>query len=64
MTEKQNQGIQNEKRVQECAASFAFLMGWAHGRCGLSGAPASSIARSAVKIFGEERMGTGPALMP
>jgi hypothetical protein len=44
MAEKQNQGIQNEKRVHQCVASFAFLADWVHGRGGLSSAQASSLA--------------------
>ena|SRR5271168_1574449 len=44
MTEKQNQGIQNEKRVQQCVVGLALRMGWVHGHCVLRSAPASSIA--------------------
>jgi hypothetical protein len=42
MAEKQNQGIQNQKRVYQCIANFAFLADSVHGRGGLSSAPASS----------------------
>jgi hypothetical protein len=43
MAEKQNQGIQNQKRVHQCFASFALLAGRGHGRDGLNSAP--SLAR-------------------
>jgi hypothetical protein len=44
MAEKQNQGIQKEKCVDQCFASFALFAGWGHGRVGLLGSVASSIA--------------------
>jgi hypothetical protein len=44
MAEKHNQGIQNQKRVHQCTASFAFLADWVHERDGPSSAPASSKA--------------------
>jgi len=44
MAEKQNQGIQDQKGVHQCFASFALLAGRGHGRDGLSSAP--SLARA------------------
>jgi hypothetical protein len=44
MTEKQDQGIQDQKRVRQCVANFVFLADWGHGHDGLSSAP--SLARA------------------
>jgi hypothetical protein len=44
MAEKQNKGIQNEKRVHQSFAGLACLADWGHGHDGLSGA--ASVARA------------------
>src|SRR5271154_2957884 len=44
MTEKQNQGIQNQECVHQCFASFVFPADRGHCRVGFLCAPASSVA--------------------
>jgi len=53
MAEKQNQGIQKQKCVHQCFASFACVADWGHCLVGLLGALASSIVRLATRTFGK-----------
>jgi hypothetical protein len=44
MAEKQNHGIHNQKRIQQCVANVVFPADRGHGHDGLSSAP--SLARA------------------